>query len=98
VGSVPVPDDDRVTLEPGFWFRLARALARHPALVCTGVRQLARLAPPGWWRRRPFLPRPDPAHLRFRLETAYGTGGQMPVRAREVVAYLDWCRRARRAA
>jgi len=86
-----------MTLEPGFWSHLARAMVRHPALVCTGAGQLVRLAPARWWRHRPFVPRPDPAYLRFRLETAYGTRGEMPVRARDVVAYLDWCRRLRRA-
>jgi hypothetical protein len=54
------------------------------------LRQAGRLAPPGWWRRRPFLPLPDADYLRFRLETQYGTDG-VPDPS-DVVVYLRWCR------
>ncbi|GIU88031.1 MAG: hypothetical protein KatS3mg009_2546 [Acidimicrobiia bacterium] len=94
---VSAPHAARVTLEPGFGRRLARALARRPALVWSGARLLVGAAPPGWWRRPPFVPRPDPGYLRFRVETAYGGGGAVPVRARDVVAYLEWCRAAQAA-
>ncbi|MGH9283762.1 MAG: hypothetical protein ACRD0S_12610, partial [Acidimicrobiales bacterium] len=58
----------------------------------TAARQTLVLARPGWWRRPPFLPRPDPAYLAFRLETMYGGAGpRSPVPA-DVVAYLEWCR------
>ena len=50
------------------------------------------MAPSGWWRRWPPLPRPDPAYLRFRMQTAYGDPSAMPS-ARELVEYLEWCRR-----
>jgi non-ribosomal peptide synthetase component F len=53
------------------------------------------LAPPGWWRRRPFLPLPDPDYAAFRLQTMYGDAGHAPEPA-DVVTYLDWCRRYRR--
>ena len=68
----------------------AGQLVRHPTLWGTAVGQLWRLAAPGWWRRRPFLPLPDPAYLRFRLQTAYGDD-RAPEPA-DVITYLHWCR------
>jgi hypothetical protein len=73
----------------------AAALAARPWLWATALRQGLVLAPPGWWRRRPFLPRPDPAYLAFRLQTMYGDP-RHPLRPADVVAYLRWCRRYRR--
>ena len=70
----------------------ARAIAVRPWLWATAVAQLLRLAPTGWWRRWPPLPRPDPSYLRFRLQTAYGDAERDPAPA-DVVAYLTWCRR-----
>ena len=63
--------------EPRSW-----PCARHPSLWATAVRQALRLAAPGWWRRRPFLPLPAPDYLRFRLQTAYGGTGDARARAR----------------
>ena len=68
------------------------AVARRPGLWGVAVRQGLRLAVPGWWRRWPMLPLPDPAYLRFRLQTAYGDPDRGPSPA-DVVAYLTWCRR-----
>jgi hypothetical protein len=68
------------------------AVARHPSLWATGVRQAWVLAAPGWWRRRPFLPLPAPEYLRFRLQTAYGGDGDHPPDADDLVTYLRWCR------
>jgi hypothetical protein len=70
------------------------ALARHPRLWPTAVVQARRLAAPGWWRRRPFLPLPAPGYLRFRMITQYGSADRPPVPA-DVLNYLSWCRRAR---
>jgi hypothetical protein len=70
----------------------AAALARHPGLWPTALRQLFVLAAPGWWRRPPFLPLPSPDYLRFRLQTAYGGTGERPPDPRDVVTYLRWCR------
>lgn len=53
------------------------------------------MAPLGWWRRPPYLPLPDRAYLRFRLETQYGEGGAP--RPGDLVTYLDWCRAEERA-
>lgn len=73
------------------------AVAARPRLWPTAVRQVARLARPGWWRRPPFLPLPPVAYLRFRLQTQYGDE-RAPDPA-DVVSYLAWCREwdARRA-
>jgi len=66
-------------------------VVRRPDLWTTALRQLRRLAPPGWWRRPPHLPVPDPAYLRFRFVTAYGDDGA-PARPDDVITYLEWCR------
>ena len=71
---------------------LVRAVLAHPDLWPTAVRQALRLAPRGWWRRRPFLPLPDAGYLRFRMVTAYGGDGSAPARPDDVVTYLRWCR------
>lgn len=69
------------------------AVARRPSLWGTALRQVHRLARPGWLRTPPHLPVPDPAYLAFRLETQYGDAGQ--VDPDDVVAYLRWCREHR---
>ena len=74
------------------WARAALAVVRRPSLWATGARQALVLARPGWWRRRPFLPLPDPAYLRFRMQTAYGANGDGPPDGADLVAYLHWCR------
>ena len=73
------------------WVRAGVAIAVRPPLWPTALRQTGRLARADWWRRPPFLPRPDPAYLAFRLETQYGAPDAQPVPA-DVVAYLRWCR------
>ena len=75
------------------WVRPAvAAVAVRPRLWGVALAQAARLAPAGWWRRWPPVPLPDPAYLRFRLQTAYGDPAAPPS-PDDVVAYLDWCRR-----
>ena len=76
----------------GWLWPAARAVAVRPGLWPVAVVQARRLAAPGWWRRWPPLPLPDPAYLRFRLQTAFGDTGAAPAPA-DVVAYLRWCRR-----
>jgi hypothetical protein len=73
----------------------AAAVAVRPRLWRVAVAQARRLAAPGWWRRWPPLPLPDPAYLRFRLQTAYGDARRGPP-AEDVVAYLEWCRHFQR--
>jgi hypothetical protein len=78
------------------WLPAAGAVIRRPVLWWTAVRQLLRLARPGWWHRWPLLPVPEEAYLRFRLVTAYGHS-DTPPEPDDVVAYLRWCRDWRRA-
>ncbi|MCU1375840.1 MAG: hypothetical protein JWO68_3126 [Actinomycetia bacterium] len=74
------------------WAQAALAVARRPSLWGAGARQVRVLARPGWWRHRPFLPLPDPAYLRFRMQTAYGDAGGQPPVPSDLVAYLHWAR------
>ena len=68
------------------------AVARRPDLWATALRAGAELAPRGWWRRSPFLPLPDQGWLAFRLETAYGGDGTGPMRADDLITWLEWKR------
>lgn len=77
-----------------WWRGAARAVAPHPTLWPTAVAQVLRLARPGWWRRWPPVPAPDPAYLRFRMQTAYGDPDDAPD-PDVVVTYLRWCRSTR---
>jgi hypothetical protein len=79
-------------VDPRWALAAVGAVARHPSLWATGVRQALVLAAPGWWRRRPFLPLPAPDYLRFRLQTAYGGAGDRPPAPGDLVTYLRWCR------
>jgi hypothetical protein len=63
------------------------AVAKHPRLWPI----LARLTPPGWWRRWPPNPLPPPDYIRFRTQTMYGDGGRLD--PQDLIAYLEWCRR-----
>jgi hypothetical protein len=73
------------------WWPAVVAVLRHPSLWAVAITQVFRLAVPGWWRRPPFLPLPDPAYLRFRMSTAYGDPNRAP-EPEDVVTYLHWCR------
>lgn len=76
---------------------LVRAVVARPRLWPTAARQWRRTLPEGWWRRAPYLPVPDRDYVRFRLTTHQG-GSDGPVRAADVVHYLQWCRSWERAA
>lgn len=71
-------------------FPMVIAVLRRPSLWGTAVGQARRLAPRRWWARPPFLPLPDRAYLRFRLETQYGGAGDRRADAHDVVAWLAW--------
>lgn len=76
--------------------RVVLAVLFRPRLWWTALRQWARLTPRRWWARRPFLPIPTADYLEFRLVTQYGGSSastRPPVDHRDVVNYLDWCRR-----
>ena len=68
------------------------AVTARPGLWPVALRQLLRLAAPGWWRRPPFLPVPPAGYRRFRVLTQYGDPVH-PMDAADVVRYLEWCRR-----
>lgn len=73
----------------------ARAVATRPRLWGAALHQVAVLAAPGWWRRRPHLPLPPAPYLGFRMLTAYGDAGAGPAPA-DALRYLEWCRDERR--
>jgi hypothetical protein len=72
--------------------RVAVAVAARPRLWRTGLRELRRVARPGWVTRPPFLPLPDPGWLTLRLELAYGVEPSSHLRVDDVVEWLEWCR------
>jgi hypothetical protein len=71
------------------WPATVAAVAKHPRLWPTAIGQARRLARRRWWATPPFLPLPDRAWLRFRLETQYGDPSHPPV-ADDVVTWLQW--------
>jgi hypothetical protein len=71
--------------------RSATVVMTHPSLWVTALRQVRRLARPGWWRRPPFLPLPAPDYLRFRLVTQYGDARHR-ADEQDVLNYLRWCK------
>jgi hypothetical protein len=73
------------------WLRVVGAVIRRPRLWMTALRQMYLMAAPGWYRRRPFLPVPGGAYLRFRLVTQYGDANHRPEPV-DVVNYLAWCK------
>ncbi len=77
-------------------WRALLAVARRPRLWAEAGRALLAVVPSGWWRRPPYLPRREPAHRAWRLETAYGRA-DAPLRGEDVVAFLQWRRRLRKA-
>lgn len=78
----------------GAALRVVVAVLLRPGLWSVAVRQVLRLAEPGWWRRFPPLPLPPPGYVHFRLVTAYGGDGSArgAELARDAVTYLRWCR------
>ena len=73
------------------WLRVVLAVVSRPRLWPTAIRQMYRMAAPGWYRRSPFLPLPSDAYLRFRLVTQYGDPKHRPEPV-VVVNYLSWCK------
>ena len=73
------------------WSMVA-AVAVRPRLWATAVKAGLELAPTGWWKRKPYLPLPDPDWTHFRVVTAYGGDGSLPTRPHELVTWLDWKR------
>jgi len=73
---------------------VVRAILRRPWLAVEALRVAAAFAPRGWWRHPPFLPRPHPEYLQWRLHTHHAEAVITPD---DVNSYLRW-RRAFRAA
>jgi hypothetical protein len=72
------------------WSRSVAAVMARPSLWPTALRVWARATPKHWWAHPPYVPVPDPAYIRFRLETAYGP--DVTPAPDDLVAYLRWCR------
>lgn len=73
------------------WARVALAVVRRPSLWATALRQVRRLAAPGWWRRPPLLPLPSRGYRDMRAVTQYGEARPIP-EPHDVVHYIMWCR------
>lgn len=71
--------------------RIGLAVLVRPALWLPALGALVAMAPRGWWRHWPPVPRPDPHYLAFRLQTQYGDPAHEPAPA-DVVTYLTWRR------
>jgi len=72
-----------------------RSLGRRPWLLPAALSGVLRLARPGWWRRWPPLPLPDPELWRFRMQTAYGGTGDAVPDEDDVVSFVEWSRAMR---
>ena len=68
---------------------MVRAVVKHPGLWAEAIRTWLALSRPGWWRRFPFLPRPDPGYLQWRVATAYGVP-DAAMRPEDLVGFLRW--------
>ena len=75
--------------------RTFRALVTRPGLWGEAVRAAVATSPRRWWRRRPYLPTPDPRYLDWRVTTAYGRADAEPP-GEDVAAFLEWRTRMRR--
>lgn len=70
------------------------AVLRRPRLWGEAVRTVGAMTTRGWWKSKPFLPRPDPAYMAWRMATAYGSESAKAT-AKDIVDYLEWRRRFR---
>jgi hypothetical protein len=84
----------KTTVRARAFIPAAVRVALKPSLWGVALRQLFATSPRGWWRHFPFAPRPDPAYVRFRAETAYGPDAR-PGRD-DLVGYLRWCKESAR--
>lgn len=73
------------------------AVLVRPHLWLTAVRQIRRLAVPGWWRRAPFLPVPTAEYVAMRATIQYGDP-KHSLEPRDLLNYLSWCRAESRIA
>lgn len=73
---------------------IMRVMMRRPSLWPEAFRALLALTPADWWRRAPFLPIPRRAYLRWRLQTAYGSGDATPDPV-DLIHFLEWRKKQR---
>lgn len=73
-----------------------RVVVRHPSLVWEAVRMALATASPDWFKKVPFVPRPEPSYRNWRLLTAYGRAETLPTES-EVEEFLRWRRNLRRS-
>jgi hypothetical protein len=73
------------------WWPAVSAVLRRPRLWPAGARAYVVHVPRRWYRHAPFLPVPDRAWMRFRLQTAYGDPDHAPD-PEDVVTWLEWSR------
>ena len=71
--------------------RFAGVVLRRPSLAIPLLRAGWRFRRRHWYRHPPFLPLPPQNYLAWRLETAYGTAGELPEPS-ELRRYLRWMR------
>ena len=74
--------------------KVVAAIIRRPWLWGEALRAAVALAPTGWWRRRPFLPLPEPGYIAWRVHTAYGEATAR-VTPSDAMSYLEWRKRQR---
>lgn len=70
------------------------AVVVRPVLWPTAIGAMVALAPRRWWARRPFLPKPDPDIVAWRVTTAYGHA-EMTLVTQDLISYLRWRRKNR---
>lgn len=77
------------------WARLFAVLVgrslRSPRLGVDLLRAAWAFRRRGWWRSPPFLPLPDRAYLRWRMDTAYGDPEVVPP-VEDVIGFARWRR------
>lgn len=72
-----------------------RLALRRPRLWPALLSAAWAFRPKDWYRRRPFLPLPSKAYMRWRLETAYGDPDAVPP-ADEIARFVTWSAALRR--
>ena len=78
-------------MSPAIAVRVFLAIVVRPRLWGTALRQMQRLAVPGWWHRAPFLPVPARDYATMRSTIQYGGDGHR-VEVSDVLKYLAWCK------
>ncbi len=72
------------------------AVLVRPRLWLIALYELRVLAVSGWWKSWPPLPKPGRSWIEFRAETQYGHKQADPS-PEDILAWLEWCRKTRRA-